>query len=161
MRQVTELSFGPQQKSSLLLIAFAGDVFISNEVQADQPTPASKIELPSCRQSRLFDDIFGSAPVSKFDTSATTGISRRLQTKNGLALNKALDPAAHLLPPVHLIWRDLMPLPKALAVEAPNSNIQEADESMQDVEEVEMEVAPALMSAVQTTPAGLIASILK
>ena len=76
-------------------------------------------------------------------------------------LNEVLAPAAHLLPPLSLVWQDLIPLPAKLVDQgAPDPTQLTAEEGIEG-DDVEMSLPDEAALPPQELPAGLIASILK
>lgn len=163
IRQMRELAAAPQSQS-LLLISTKGDLLMtksSNEQDRSPATTSSKIQVPISKQSKLFDDIFGPSSAAAFTITPAAAPPRSSSNTAPSMLNEVLAPAAHLLPPLSLVWQDLMPLPSKLVDQAaPDPKQPRAEEGM-DGDDVEMTLPDENALPPQELPAGLIASILK
>lgn len=160
MRQMKELAVAPQEQS-LLLISMKGDLLMttsSGKTAKPSSVTPSKIELPTTRQSKLFDDIFG--PSNTISTAPTPSSARPTSDKSSL-LSEVLAPAAHLLPPLSLVWQDLIPLPAKLPIQQTSKSAEQTPDETNDAEDIEMAAPEDATLTPQALPEGLIASILK
>jgi len=162
-RQIKELAAAPQNQS-LLVISTKGDLLMtrsSNELDRSLAVASSKIQVPTSKQSKLFDDIFGPSSAAAYNITPVAAPSRPSSNPTSGMLNEVLAPAAHLLPPLSLVWQDLIPLPAKLVDQAaPDPTQQTAEEGIEG-DDVEMSLPDEAALPPQELPAGLIASILK
>lgn len=149
----------PRDESSLLMVSRTGELFASSVPQEKPATLASKIQVPTTKQSKLFDDIFGTASMATFSSLPSVSKSKKASKSSALDI---LNPAAHLLPSVSLLWKNLLPLPAKLP--APPKVDEEMEEANVD-EDVDAVASKSTVEpikfALHATPRGLIASSLK
>lgn len=160
MRQIKSMSLAPaSSSSSLLMVSRSGDLFsadLGEDTASKSVIAPFKIELPTSRQSRLFDDIFGSSSTS---VQQQIQAAPRNQSSTSSSSLDVLNSAAHLLPPVSLLWKDLIPLPSKLPTPAVAVGEEARADVTMDGQDVEMEQA-VKKPALAKTPAGLIAGLL-